>query len=470
VERELRETTQAMRAIAVDSDAFTQARSKVESLNQEIKSLKQGKDAVTRSGANFGQAMLQSSRGIQDLAAAGIPGIVNNLEGMATALGLTAGAAGGITLVAVAVDLLVRNWDKIKTAFGEPDKVKAFWSAITPDEAQATRMKDMATAQERIADAIERATAARIKGIESQQQEVKNLEEMAKNWEWVKPADQLPSLDPAKPSEKAVAAATEQAKAEENFAGKDAQFQVADANYKKQKKLIDDMNALASAQDRLKLANEADLKEITSITANIHDPVAAGLAAPKIQEIRDRMAKRAQEQRQSMEQVPGLTDGLTGDPEKDRVSLEDFAKKQRDELARLEGARYSAAQESDAARGEMTTAQQATRDRVRIDQDKAASDALQATGLPPAPGQFAGADAALGVTEAMQRIEQARLQNTQAVQTLTNVTESVARDAGETQQRLALAMNIVAMAFRKMSGDLDTVTNEFRTYQEVNRR
>jgi hypothetical protein len=54
----------------------------------------------------FGMAMLQASRGIQDFQAAGIMGMVNNVEGLAMALGLGAGLSGVATLAFVALQVL----------------------------------------------------------------------------------------------------------------------------------------------------------------------------------------------------------------------------------------------------------------------------------------------------------------------------------------------------------------------------
>lgn len=70
-------------------------------------------DAVQRSKAATSRALLDVSRGVQDFAAAGITGIVNNVEGIArnvaTAMGksaqMAAGIAGGLTLVAVGIQV-----------------------------------------------------------------------------------------------------------------------------------------------------------------------------------------------------------------------------------------------------------------------------------------------------------------------------------------------------------------------------
>lgn len=59
-----------------------------------------------KSGAvGFGQSMLQSGRFVQDFAQGGIGGVLNNIEGLVTALGMGSGLAGVLTIVGVAAAL-----------------------------------------------------------------------------------------------------------------------------------------------------------------------------------------------------------------------------------------------------------------------------------------------------------------------------------------------------------------------------
>ena len=69
-------------------------------------SMNQAGQASAKGGANMNMAILQASRGIQDFQAAGLMGIVNNVEGIASAFGLGAGVAGMVTLAAVAIQSL----------------------------------------------------------------------------------------------------------------------------------------------------------------------------------------------------------------------------------------------------------------------------------------------------------------------------------------------------------------------------
>ena len=71
-------------------------------------------EAAAKSKAAFSRAMLDVSRGIQDFAAAGLNGIVNNVEGIAGSIAKAMGAsvqkastlAGGLTIAAVGFQLL----------------------------------------------------------------------------------------------------------------------------------------------------------------------------------------------------------------------------------------------------------------------------------------------------------------------------------------------------------------------------
>jgi len=80
------------------------------------------------SSRNMGNALLQASRGLQDMQY-GLAGAVNNLEGIASALGLGAGMAGIVTVLAVAVQTLgpaVVDWLKSLDTEGKKlDDLKA---------------------------------------------------------------------------------------------------------------------------------------------------------------------------------------------------------------------------------------------------------------------------------------------------------------------------------------------------------
>lgn len=89
-------------------------------------SMSQGADKAAGSAANMGRAILNASRGIQDFQAAGLNGIINNVEGIASAFGVGAGVAGAVTLAAVAIQSLS---PAIQSAIKETSKLLGLWES-----------------------------------------------------------------------------------------------------------------------------------------------------------------------------------------------------------------------------------------------------------------------------------------------------------------------------------------------------
>jgi hypothetical protein len=360
--------------------------------------------------ANFGNAMLQGSRGIQDLSVAGIPGVVNNLEGLASALGLTAGAAGGITLVAVAVDLLVKNWDKIEAAFGAPEEVRAFWSAITPEEAQVKRLQDMATALENQAANYERIATARKAAIDAAREEEKQLEKRAELWKGITPTPKergdLPPLPGTGPESQAMKdARAALAKSQEDVQAKMGTFQSLDAATEEQRRKVQEMNRIAALPERVKFANDQDARALAGLDTSFDE--AGGANSPEqmrqAEEIRARIKQREADMRAQIKNVPGLTDGLTGDSEKDRAKLQERAREARETLANLEKQRVDAARRAEEAAQAQAKAEQGVATQSLNDTDATAAAGFKELGLPPAPRQFSGSDARGGLPD-MSRI------------------------------------------------------------------
>ena len=77
-----------------------------------------GAERAAASALKPGRAMLESGRVIQDFAQGGIAGILNNIEGLTSSLGLGAGLAGALTTVGVA-------------AYIAGPKLKEMWDALT---------------------------------------------------------------------------------------------------------------------------------------------------------------------------------------------------------------------------------------------------------------------------------------------------------------------------------------------------
>lgn len=117
------------------------------------------KDQVAKRAVNLGNAMLQTSRGIQD-AQYGLAGMVNNLEGIATALGLGAGVAGVVTVLAVAVQQLGPRVIEMLKSFDGAAQVRESISALQA-QLGTTEPVDAATvASERYREEIRRSEQA----------------------------------------------------------------------------------------------------------------------------------------------------------------------------------------------------------------------------------------------------------------------------------------------------------------------
>lgn len=380
------------------NDELNEAAPKVTRAGEEL-------EKGAKKGANFGQGILQGSRAIQDFGAAGIPGMVNNVEGIASALGLGASAAGGFTLAFVALEVVMRNWD---TWFG-PEKAtqaKEFWSAMTPDEAQMTRLRESAELQQRIAENIERIA-------EANKKEVEHKKALAELWKGITPTPEergdLPALPGmAGPNEATSAAAAQYAK----DAAKAIQ---ADNAFKAQQKRVADMNRIASLDERIRLANSGDEEAVKGLNLGFNQ---AGQAQSpgdyaKLEAIRARMKQRSDELRAQTQAVPGLTDGLTGDPEKDRATLQQRAAAERERLNQLDNERLTAAQQAQSSGQDFRNAQQR-------ESEGAAAGAFGDLGLPPTPGGFAGADGRGGIAQSVAtmngQLQQAEQQVAQALQ------------------------------------------------------
>lgn len=101
--------------------AMVQAQQAGQKISQ---SMNQAGQASAKTGSNMNMAILQASRGIQDFQAAGLMGIVNNVEGIAAGFGVGAGVAGMATLAAVAIQGLS---PVIQTAYKETMKLFGLW-------------------------------------------------------------------------------------------------------------------------------------------------------------------------------------------------------------------------------------------------------------------------------------------------------------------------------------------------------
>lgn len=152
------------------------ATAEVGKLNAQLDQTAKGQDKAAASSKNMGGALLQGSRALQDMQY-GLGGVVNNLEGIASALGMGAGVAGVVTVLAVAIQAL---GPQISALFESLDtskiKTEGLDSLVTQLQGTVT-VKDAATrASEKLEEAIRRENAAYV----TQQQEIERAMDLLK--------------------------------------------------------------------------------------------------------------------------------------------------------------------------------------------------------------------------------------------------------------------------------------------------
>jgi hypothetical protein len=131
---------------------------------------------------NLSLALLEGSRGLEDLQY-GIGGVVNNVPLFVAALGGSAGAAGAISIVAVGINQLVKNWDSVERLFAETtalpkaaDQSKALGKEL---ETATKRMEEMEKAGHGTAEQIEEYNGLVAKTAELERQITKEKERQA---------------------------------------------------------------------------------------------------------------------------------------------------------------------------------------------------------------------------------------------------------------------------------------------------
>lgn len=146
---------------------------KTEALKRSKRSLDDvggSSDKAAKGGANVGQTMLNLGRAADD-AQYGLSGVVNNLEGLFLSAGLGTAAAGAVAALAVAINLLAKNWDKLTGS----TKAMPSLGQLAPDEEATARaerftkaLQDQATAYQQIAEQAKAAGEAEKAQIEWQ--------------------------------------------------------------------------------------------------------------------------------------------------------------------------------------------------------------------------------------------------------------------------------------------------------------
>lgn len=427
-------------------------------------------DKAAKKAANFGQAMLQGSRGIQDFSVAGIPGVVNNLEGLASALGATAGAAGGVTLVAVAIDLLMRNWGTLTAAFGSADEVKALWTALTPEEETVEKLRQFTDAQTKLAEAIERVSAARQADIAAQQAEAELLEKKAKLWKGIAPtAEQRGELPPL-PGTEAETPEMKKAKLDrdskaETFAQKAAQAIAADNAFKAKDKVIKDAeNSVKSLE-----ADRIDQKRLNEL--NMGGGEGSDLSKESVaeqQKLEARMKARA-EQRKTL--GLDLTKPLTGNLTEDESTLHESLKNAREQRQALDEDRRQKANAAVEARVPFAAADQAVQGQAQVENEARAAGAFADSGLPPAPGMFPGADQQAGIPQAIEQQRNQIQQGQQQVeQALKSQGDAVVQSLGQLQTGLTGTLGAMVQTIASLNSRLGGVEGEVKGLAENTRR
>jgi hypothetical protein len=386
-----------------DPSGFSRAGAEARKLNDELSrtpgALRRTEEAshkAAKGGANFGQAMLQGSRGIQDFSAAGLNGIINNLEGIAAAAGLGAGAAGGVTLLAVAFDFALKNWNKFSAATKDAPSL----GQLTPEDEEVKRMDAFASALERqaagykrLADEAERAGTA----IQKQMQWQTEMEALISKRQTDE--EKGPNLDAATAYDQRAAARVAGLSGVEGAqAAKEAELIAADEQFKAQQKRVSEIAQRDELQKQLKQLAEsqkADAAKLGATTgtdffsdflgggkmptlANVDSfmrDMLPSLTGGSTDQATAQTAKRYREQAARMAEIqkrlggmPGLNlpGGLTGDPTKDREAMQAAMQQEQARLQTMKNERDRKAQEVAAGQGTLQDARgQFARDQLK---------------------------------------------------------------------------------------------------------
>ena len=173
---DLKKAEAALRSMSATDPHWTQQAAQVAALRTRVAELGTATRGVEGSSRNTGNALLQLSRGAQD-AQYGLAGAVNNLEGIATALGLGAGVAGVVTVLAVAVqqlgppviawfkslDVEGANLDKLKERLSEAaTTILGTWTPAQENAAQSGKhftdsLNDQKTAADNLQGSLKTA-------------------------------------------------------------------------------------------------------------------------------------------------------------------------------------------------------------------------------------------------------------------------------------------------------------------------
>jgi hypothetical protein len=323
---------------------------------------------------------------------------------------------------------------------------------------------------------LERIATARKASIQAEREADELLKQKAELWKDITPTPDergdlppLPGTEPETPAMREARRKVEETKADTQ--AKVGTFQGLDAATEAQRKRVEDMNRIGSLDERIRLANANDNAEIGKLnlrTNQAGQPVSPSDYA-RLDELRKSQADRAAQMRSQISNVPGLTDGLTGDPEKDREQLQARAAQERERLAQLEAQRLQAARDAEAAARSQAQAEQGMTGQQEMQAETTAAAGFRDLGLPPTPGQFAGSDDRAGLTEALARLTAGQAESKAAAQQVTQAADSVVTESTQLGQKMTGALSTLAGALRTTRGDLDALAAEFAAYREAKR-
>jgi hypothetical protein len=466
-----------------DPSGFSRAGAEARKLNDELsrtpgalRRTEEASNKAAKGGANFGQAMLQSSRGIQDFSAAGLNGIINNLEGIAAAAGLGAGAAGGVTLLAVAFDFALKNWNKFSAATKDAPSL----GQLTPEDEEVKRMDAFAAALERqatgykrLADEAERAGAA----IQKQMQWQTEMEALISKRQ--SDEEKGPNLDAATAYDQRAAARVAGLSGVEGAqAAKEAELLAVNDQFKAQQKRVSDIAQRDELQKQLKTLAEsqkADAAKLGATTGtDFFSDFLGGGKMPTLANVdsfmRDMLpsltggstdqdtantAKRYREQAAKMAEIqkriggmPGLNlpGGLTGDAVKDRETMQAAMMQEQAKLQTLKNARDQKAQEVAAGQGTVAAARGQLRNDQLTDLETYSQQVDKETGsagLPAIDPAMLNADAAQAAQQGAQIAETLRTVAGSRVQALTELAGGVSQWAASASAELSSVRALV---------------------------
>jgi hypothetical protein len=422
-------TTATRAAAKASKEAVVTIDAKTESLKKSRKSLD---DVGSSSGqaakgtANVGNAMLATSRGIDD-AQYGLQGIINNFEQLAFSAGLSAGAVGGVTALAVAVNLLAKNWSKLTGSIKDVPSL----GQLAPDEEATARaerfakaLQDQSTAYQQIAERAQTAGEAEKSAMESRME----MQELISKR--LTKEETGPTLDLANQYDQRTQARLSGLQGEEGAqAAREAEFLKLDEQTKVQEKRMADMKQREELAKQMAVLQKQQSEDAAALGATtgqdffsdmfgsgkmpsmaqlngLMKDVLPSLTGGNTDQATANTARRYREQSARMQEIqkqmggmemPSFTQNLTGDAAKDQVIKQQAFAQEQARLQQLQAERARAGQNVEAGFQGLQGTRQTFRDEQLKDLEGYSQQVEKETGTPSLPAidpQMLAADAA----------------------------------------------------------------------------